>query len=539
MFSVKFPKESIYYEIKKDLQKNAREKPSNSIIINYTNNTPINFTKISTINNYQTLNSAKNSNKYRSQIMITKSNKRIKDSNNSIKDKLSIEESNIENNYYHIKNLSPIFNLSESMKAKTLSDKMDYNSFYYNDNNSILKQKILKKLNEQKKQKLNSPQNIPKNNYYYYINKKNNLLKTVQNNFLRRSPFYIKLKRDFNKYNNYSLSPVGIEKNEDNKSYTERISKNYNFFESGKRHELFRNFEDLEKKSIEISKRKMMNEYNSNKYFFSVKKDNNLKEIKQSLDDIREKLFYKEEKNKINDESSSRNKYINKTINNQNSIKALYHISKIKTKINKDNQNNSFKKIKKIFITKKEKRKVNQSPYVKKNYIEDNNSLNILATPINNHRHNAYFHTQNKNKKIKKNILPSISEENDKIKINLNNLVYILKKIIANKKIKLISDFLRKIEKHNKNNKKNINIVYNGTKKSTNLKYSKKIVQKNMNKNMKIYNNKNSNIIKLLSNGKPSNNKFSIFKDFGKVKKLINNLRINLIGFSLKDKYHS
>lgn len=537
MFSVNFPKESIYYEIKKNLQKNAKENQPNSIIINYTNNSPINFTKINTINNYQTVNSEKNSNKYKSKIAITKNYKRIKD--NSNKNKLSIETSNIENNRYHIKNLSPLITLNENMNTKTLSDKMDYKSFYYKDNNSILKQKILNKLNEQKKQKLNTPKNIKKSNYYI-ANKKNILLKTVQNNSLRKSPFYIQLKRDFNKNNNnYSLNFEDVEKirNKNNKLYTEKRSKYYNFFESSKSNELFRNFEDLEKKSIEISKRKMIKN-NLDGPFFSVKKDNNLNEIKQSLDNIRTKLFYKEEKNKIKNELNSRNKYINKTINKQNSIKALYHISKIKTKINKnkiDNQNDSFKRIKKIFIIKSNnKRKTNQSPYVKKNYIEDNNPLNTLATSINNHIHKDYFYTKNKDKKIQKNILPSISEETDRIKMNL---VYTLKKIIAKRKMELISDFLRKIEKENKKNK-NLNIVYNSAKKSSKFKYSKKIITINMNKNKKLVDIKNNNNIKL-SNEKASKNKFSIFKDFGKVKKLINNLRINLIGFSLKKNYHS
>ena len=158
MISVKFPKESFYYEIKKNLLKNEKEKSSNSIIINYTNNNPINFTNINTINNYQTLNSEKNLNKYRSKIMISNNYKKIKDNTNTIKNKLSIETNTIENNYFHMNNLSPLFTLNETMNAKTLSDKMDYKSFYYKDNNSILKKKILNKLNEQKKQKLNSPQ---------------------------------------------------------------------------------------------------------------------------------------------------------------------------------------------------------------------------------------------------------------------------------------------------------------------------------------------------------------------------------------------
>ena len=141
MISVKFPKESFYYEIKKNLLKNAKEKSSNSIIINYTNNNPINFTNINTINNYQALNSEKNSNKYRSKILISNNYKRIKDNTNSIKNKLSIETNTIENNYFHMNNLSPLFTLNETMNAKTLSDKMDYKSFYYKDNFATKKSK--------------------------------------------------------------------------------------------------------------------------------------------------------------------------------------------------------------------------------------------------------------------------------------------------------------------------------------------------------------------------------------------------------------
>lgn len=538
MFSVKFPKESIYYEITNEPHKYNKEKSSNSIIINYTRNNPINYTKINTVNNYQILKSAKNLNQPRNQVMFSKKFRNIKNNTYSIKDKF-LNETNkektpvIEKKYHQVINSSPMLTLNKSLNVKLLSDKMNFDSLYYNNDNSILKQKLLDKLDDLKKQKLFSPQNTHKENY---ITNNNILLRTAQNSCIRSQNFF-KFKRCINENsNNYSLDLTGYEKKIDNKSYSEKRSKYYNFFESSKKPELFRNLEDLEKKSIEISKRKMIKK-NSNKYIFGIKKDNNLKEIKKSLDNIRAKIHLGEEKSKLNPDSNSRNKYIsiNKTINNQNSIQALYHISKIKAKINKNNSNtnNSINKIKKVFIIKRNNErknnneKINKSPYVKKNYIEDSNPLNIVSNSIDNSRHIIHFHKDNNNKKSNKNILPSISEEN---KNNFNNLVYIIKRIIENKKIALMSDFLKKIKSSYKTN---------SAKRASNFKYSKKIIPKKINKVMKVSDYKNNNIIKLLSNEKQKQNKFSIFKDFGKVKKLINNLRINLIRFSLNKHSHS
>jgi hypothetical protein len=180
MFSTKFAKEKNYIKIKNHLQKNQKEQSPNSIIINYTCNNPINFTKIKTINNYQTLNSAKNSNKFSSKIPL-------QNNRNSIKEKLSIEtynnkNQNFENNYYHLNNFSPMISLNKSLNAKTLSDKIDYFSFYYNDDNSFLKQKILNKLNQQKKQKLILQK-------YKLINNNNSTLRTVKNCCLRKPLF--------------------------------------------------------------------------------------------------------------------------------------------------------------------------------------------------------------------------------------------------------------------------------------------------------------------------------------------------------------
>jgi len=525
MFSTKFAKEKNYIKIKNHLQKNQKEQSPNSIIINYTCNNPINFTKIKTINNYQTLNSAKNSNKFSSKIPL-------QNNRNSIKEKLSIEtynnkNQNFENNYYHLNNFSPMISLNKSLNAKTLSDKIDYFSFYYNDDNSFLKQKILNKLNQQKKQKLILQK-------YKFINNNNSTLRTVKNCCLRKPLFNNYKKGTNNIINNNNMSRTNEIKNIKNRSFTEKINKYYNFSELNKKRELYRNFEDLEKKSLEISKRKMIKKNNSNKNFFRIKKDNNLIDIKQSLDNIRKQLHNKEEKNKIIPESISRNNNIsiniNKTLNSQNSIKAVYHISKIKKKINKTNKNNSdIKKIKRIFIIKSDikkrkninDKKSNQSPYVKKNYIEDQN-----YNTLNN----------NKYKIITKKILPAISEENDKIKINLNNLMIILKKLIAKKEKNSIEEFFLRL----KNNKrsKNVNIIYNTVKKPSNFKYSKKIIPKNKNNKLSI-DNKRSHMIKLLSEEKQNKNKFSIFKNFGKIKKMINNLRLNLIEFSLKNHSYS
>ena len=404
--------------------------------------------------------------------------------------------------------------LNQNMSTLLLNKKIDYDSFYYNDDKSILKQKILKKLNLKKKiNNENSNTNISdktKNINNISLNKISLITSKYKNNYIRK-PLLIKIEKGINInniynnsniYNNNITTPASLSKESLIKSYTERriypinylnkkIEKNKN-----NKSELFRNFKDLEKKSEEISK-KLKKKTDSN-ISFKLKKNNNLLDIKQSLEDIR----IKENKN-------------NKS--NQNSIKAIYRISKskisnIKNKLNEHNKSNTIHNLKKLFIAKnknnndknnntshhhqKAKTKINFSPYVNKKYFEDNIAEKISNLCINNA-------DNNRNKKRK--FLTSIIEENTKNKtkdmqININKLINVLQKIMRdkNKNIFILKDSFYKI-KNKTNNKrmtyiKKNNYIYNTAKPNPHLKYIKKIIHNNLGINR--YKNHNSNINK-------------------------------------------
>ena len=404
--------------------------------------------------------------------------------------------------------------LNQNMSTLLLNKKIDYDSFYYNDDKSILKQKILKKLNLKKKiNNENSNTNISdktKNINNISLNKISLITSKYKNNYIRK-PLLIKIEKGINInniynnsniYNNNITTPASLSKESLIKSYTERriypinylnkkIEKNKN-----NKSELFRNFKDLEKKSEEISK-KLKKKTDSN-ISFKLKKNNNLLDIKQSLEDIR----IKENKN-------------NKS--NQNSIKAIYRISKskisnMKNKLNEHNKSNTIHNLKKLFIAKnknnndknnntshhhqKAKTKINFSPYVNKKYFEDNIAEKISNLCINNA-------DNNRNKKRK--FLTSIIEENTKNKtkdmqININKLINVLQKIMRdkNKNIFILKDSFYKIK--NKNNNKRMtyikknNYIYNTAKPNPHLKYIKKIIHNNLGINR--YKNHNSNINK-------------------------------------------
>ena len=404
--------------------------------------------------------------------------------------------------------------LNQNMSTLLLNKKIDYDSFYYNDDKSILKQKILKKLNLKKKiNNENSNTNISdktKNINNISLNKISLITSKYKNNYIRK-PLLIKIEKGINInniynnsniYNNNITTPASLSKESLIKSYTERriypinylnkkIEKNKN-----NKSELFRNFKDLEKKSEEISK-KLKKKTDSN-ISFKLKKNNNLLDIKQSLEDIR----IKENKN-------------NKS--NQNSIKAIYRISKskisnMKNKLNEHNKSNTIHNLKKLFIAKnknnndknnntshhhqKAKTKINFSPYVNKKYFEDNIAEKISNLCINNA-------DNNRNKKRK--FLTSIIEENTKNKtkdmqININKLINVLQKIMRdkNKNIFILKDSFYKI-KNKTNNKrmsyiKKNNYIYNTAKPNPHLKYIKKIIHNNLGINR--YKNHNSNINK-------------------------------------------
>ena len=515
------PKEKIYYELIHPAKKNIYGASLNTININNRSNNPINLSKFHSIDSYSTFNSITNSEKKQTKFCnIIKFSKRpriIKREYNNYVNKLSVDSHNDNNpnNHKIYRNcLSPKVILNKSLLAHSLHKKMDFDSFYNNDNNSILKKKILKKLNDSiKRQKPEINENK------YETNIKDNLsYRNIRHNYIRK-PLVIKVQKDINInniynnsniYNNNNISNYDEAETFNNKSLTERRTKRYDFNTLFKKPELFRNFEDLEKKSLEISKRKML------KKKFIIRKDNNLIDIKLSLDAIR-----KNSKNKLN------NKLKTPKINNIKKSKIIYTYS---------NKNRAINNIKKIFIIQNnnkkhfnDKTKLNQTLSVTKKYIEDTNPQNVINLSITRTPKELNSDFKNKRNNYIKKILPSISEEDDKIKLNIIHLVNILEKIIENKNTHMKKDSMTKLKQQKKINKK-INVVYKRKKLIDDHIYNKKFITKNINENIR--KKKFVNIYNTTSLRNNYKNKLE------KSIELFDNLRVKLIEFSLKDDYN-
>jgi hypothetical protein len=266
----------------------------------------------------------------------------------------------------------------------------------------------------------------------------------------------------------------------------------------------------LEKKSLEISKRKML------KKKFIIRKDNNLIDIKLSLDAIR-----KNSKNKLNNKLKTPKK------NNIKKSKIIYTYN---------NKNRSINNIKKLFIIQNnnkklfnDKTKLNQTLSVTKKYIEDTTPQNVINLSITSTPKKLNSDFKNKRNNYIKKILPSISEEDDKIKLNIIHLVNILEKIIENKNTHMKKDSMTKLKQQKKINKK-INVVYKRKKLIDDHIYNKKFITKNINENIRkkkfvnIYNTTNLR----------NNYKNKLEKSI----ELFDNLRVKLIEFSLKNDYN-
>ena len=519
-----FPKEKNYYKLPNHAKKNIYATSSLTINMNNRSSNPINLNKFKSIESYSTFNPISNTEKSQSKfcniIKFARRPKIIKRECNNFVNKISIEthNDNSKDNKKFFRNcLSPKIILNKSLLAHSLHEKMDFDSFYYRDDNSILKKKILQKLNDSiKRQK---PE-INENRYDSNKNFKQNLsLRNIMHNYIKKQ-LVIKVQKDININNIYNNSNIYNNNNITNynqresfgstKALTERRTKRYDFSALLKKPELFRNFEDLEKKSLEISKRKML------KKKFVIKKDNNLTDIKNSLDAIRR---------------NSKNKLKTPKVNNNTKKSKIIYIN------TKSNKNSPINHIKKIFIIKNknknpfnDKMKINQTQLTTKTYIEDTSPENVILS-INSTPKKLSTGFKNKRNNNTKKALPSISEEDDKIRLNIIYLVKTLEKIIENKNIHMKKDFMTKIKEQKKFNKK-INDLYKRKMNNPDVIYNKKVVAKKLNGN--INRKKLVNVYNSITRTKNPKNKFVIN---GKVKKsieLIDNLRIKLIEFALK-----
>ena len=145
---------------------------------------------------------------------------------------------------------------------------------------------------------------------------------------------------------NFSMTMHDKEENKENNVDKERIKtdepiKPYNFYEKSKlKSELYRSYEDLEKKSMEITRRKLKK--NSSSKIENFKKDTNLEDVKESFDNFRNKSKSKILENDINDILDKKRNMINKN-------KSLKNVRTIKTKeiflnslIKEENEKNDF-----------------------------------------------------------------------------------------------------------------------------------------------------------------------------------------------------
>ena len=160
----------------------------------------------------------------------------------------------------------------------------------------------------------------------------------------------------------------------------ERI-KPYNFYEKTQsKSELYRSFEDLERKSIEIKNRKMKKKSENKMPIPNFKKDTNLIDLKESLDNYRKSKSKKRQRTEVKKSST----------NNNRNLKNI----QIKRK-NKDNSTNSFR------INPKEK---NDFRIIKKEKIRFSNCWQEQRNVYYNKKEKDFKNNKNKTEQIVKNI---------------------------------------------------------------------------------------------------------------------------------------
>ena len=178
---------------------------------------------------------------------------------------------------------------------------------------------------------------------------------------------------------------------------TDEIIKPYNFYEKSMlKPELYRSYEDLEKKSMEISRRKMIKDSSS---ILNFKKNTNLEDVKESLEQV---LHKSKSKNIDNDIKINTNKNINKKekkIINKN--KSLKNVRKIKTK--------------EIFI-----KSLKEEENEKNDFCLNNTNLNLNINNYWQEQRNIHYNNIN-NDEIKNNNTLDLNMQNQNYQ-NLTNI---------------------------------------------------------------------------------------------------------------------
>ena len=214
------------------------------------------------------------------------------------------------------KNLGNIVQKDKGKDKNKENERLYLNNYFNKDSAITIKSKLK-----------NENQNLSND---YYINPEINFSNLYTSKYLRK-PVVIKFNTNINPINNssnnvninnschsaqkidFSMTFNPKEEAKENKFYKERIKtderiKPYNFYEKGQmKPELYRSFEDLERKSLEISKRKMKKNSSTKNQIF--KKNTNLEELKESLDNFIQKS---KSKKKMQIKKEKKEKIINK-----------------------------------------------------------------------------------------------------------------------------------------------------------------------------------------------------------------------------------
>ena len=368
-------KESICFNFENDEQKNFFDKAKKCDIIR--NNNSVFLKKILSVKNQSLLDKTLNQSKSQyfkpintspndqkqlninnSSSNLTIDHKKREDLNfNILSPQINLDEINLNNSFKIeisprqmlspkiIVNKNKNLRLNNKSKEKEKEDTKDpllyLNHILISERDNINNDKIQRELN----QKIRERYQLNTINKAYNINPEINFSNLYTKNYIRK-PVVIKFKKDFNCKNikNQNINKNGLiqEENKENipnnnqELNTETYMKPYNFSKKNNLEtELYRSFEDLEKKSLEITKRKKHK--NLENYISSFKKENNLEKLKESLDNYRQKIKFnlqkkrKKKKNFININSSNNGSIKNNEIkiNNNNNLNINTNIEKI------------------------------------------------------------------------------------------------------------------------------------------------------------------------------------------------------------------
>ena len=514
MIKLASPKESICFNFENDYQKNFFDKAKKSDIIR--NNNSIFLRKILSVKNQSLLEETLK--KSKSQIFNHLSTSTYDPKNynmnlNNSSSNLTIIQKKVENTYNN-NILSPQVCLNDvilnnSFKIE-ISPKKDCSPKIVVNKNKNLgfhsqKEKEIKKeppsltentiFSEKENNKIFNKYGLNTVNTEYNINPEICFSNLYTKNYIRK-PVVIKFKNNSNntnmKNNENAKEDLSKDENKENvacnnqqlkKVKIENKIKPYNFYKKNNvETELYRSFEDLEKKSLEISKRKMKK--NSKKPLTNFKKENNLEELKESFEKYRIKSKNNMRRRKMKKENFINNIDNNKAIND--SIKI--NTNNRKKNINMDNKtrwhrkgslqgnalnflyinDNKFNKRKSNDIqipkVKSEELLLNNLNYenmkrksIKINFIEEDkteNVYNITLNPNNenksfnrfhmslnydqNFKYKNYIIRQKYGKKHNTNENSKIQEQNQKIKKQngTNKTLLLSKKYIEDNKVK-------------------------------------------------------------------------------------------------------